>query len=94
MVIPEVRSVGANIDGISGMAIDRTSNVAIAMINNYGDIQDLYIETLDPKNSIELIASIKKVSMVCLNWSFPRYFIFKSEDRKFVDTICGIRRSL
>jgi hypothetical protein len=31
--------------------------------------------------------------LVYLVLIFPIYLIFKSEDRKFVDTICGIRRS-
>ena len=30
------------------MAIGRTGHVAIAMTNNYGDMQDLYVETIDP----------------------------------------------
>ncbi|HIJ19881.1 MAG TPA: penicillin acylase family protein, partial [Deltaproteobacteria bacterium] len=30
-------------------AIGRTSHISIAMTNNYGDIQDLYVETVDPE---------------------------------------------
>lgn len=50
IITPQVRAVGANIPGLPGMPIGRTQYVAIAMTNAYGDMQDLYLETLDPKN--------------------------------------------
>ena len=48
LITPDIRAVGAHIPGIPGMAIGRTRNFAIAMTNNYGDMQDLYIERIDP----------------------------------------------
>ena len=48
MITPEFRCVGAVIPGLPGFAIGRTSAIAIAMTNNYGDMQDLYVETVDP----------------------------------------------
>jgi penicillin amidase len=48
MITPEFRCVGAVIPGLPGFAIGRTSFIAIAMTNNYGDMQDLYVETVDP----------------------------------------------
>ena len=48
LITPEVRAVGANIPGLPGMAIGRTEHISIAMTNNYGDMQDLYVETVDP----------------------------------------------
>ena len=48
IITPSFRAVGATIPGLPGMAIGRTDHVAIAMTNNYGDMQDLYVETIDP----------------------------------------------
>lgn len=50
IITPEIRAVGANISGLPGIAIGRTNHIALAMTNNYGDMQDLYIETIDPDN--------------------------------------------
>ncbi len=50
IITPEIRAVGANIPGLPGMALGRTGYIVIAMTNNYGDMQDLYIETMDPNN--------------------------------------------
>ncbi|WP_022667828.1 penicillin acylase family protein [Desulfospira joergensenii] len=47
---PSVRAVGVTIPGIPGMAVGRTSHMALAVTNNYGDMTDLYIETPDPEN--------------------------------------------
>ena len=48
IITPELRAVGANIPGLPGMAIGRTGYISIASTNNYGDMQDLYVEVLDP----------------------------------------------
>ncbi|HKI50343.1 MAG TPA: penicillin acylase family protein, partial [Desulfobacteria bacterium] len=48
MITPEFRCVGAVIPGLPGFAIGRTSFFAVAMTNNYGDMQDLYVEAVDP----------------------------------------------
>jgi penicillin G amidase len=48
MITPEIRAVGTIIPGLPGFAIGRTSFISVAMTNNYGDMQDLYVETIDP----------------------------------------------
>lgn len=48
LITPEVRAVGANIPGLPGMPLGRTAHIAISPTNNYGDTQDLYVETVDP----------------------------------------------
>ena len=50
LITPEIRAVGVNIAGIPGMTIGRTDYIALSPTNNYGDMQDLYIETIDPDN--------------------------------------------
>ena len=48
LITPEFRVVGANIPGLPGFAIGRTTYISVSMTNNYGDMQDLYVETIDP----------------------------------------------
>lgn len=48
---PEARAVGANVPGIPGLMVGRNEYVATGVTNQYGDAQDLYIETIDPNNS-------------------------------------------
>ena len=48
IMTPEFRMVGAVIPGLPGFAIGRTSYISVAATNNYGDMQDLYVETVDP----------------------------------------------
>ncbi len=50
LITPEFRAVGVNIAGIPGMSVGRTGHIALSATNNYGDMQDLYIETPDPQN--------------------------------------------
>lgn len=50
LIAPDIRAIGSHIAGIPGMAVGRTNTIALAMTNNYGDMQDLYIETIDPAN--------------------------------------------
>lgn len=50
-VAPGVRAVGAGVPGIPGFIIGRNEHVATAVTNNYGDVQDLYVETVDADNS-------------------------------------------
>ncbi len=50
LITPDFRAVGVHIAGIPGMAIGRTDHIALSATNNYGDMQDLYIETPDPQN--------------------------------------------
>ena len=48
LICPEIRAVGVTIPGIPGMAMGRTDHFALAMTNNYADIQDLYLVIPDP----------------------------------------------
>ncbi|KMY67552.1 beta-lactam acylase [Desulfocarbo indianensis] len=50
LITPETRAVGAMIPGMPGMVLGRTQSLALAMTNAYGDVQDLYLETLDPQD--------------------------------------------
>ncbi|MBC8438737.1 MAG: penicillin acylase family protein [Deltaproteobacteria bacterium] len=50
LIAPDIRAVGVHIPGIPGMAIGRTDYIALSATNNYGDMLDLYIETIDSKN--------------------------------------------
>lgn len=51
LITPELRAVGVTLPGIPGMIIGRTDHVALGVTNAYGDCQDLYVETLDPKDT-------------------------------------------
>lgn len=51
LICPGIRAVGVQIPGIPGMGVGRTEHIALSATNNYGDMVDLYIETVDPKNS-------------------------------------------
>lgn len=48
---PKTRAVGANVPGIPGLIVGRNQYVAAGVTNQYGDAQDLYVETVDPDNS-------------------------------------------
>jgi penicillin amidase len=48
---PEIQAVGAALPGMPGILVGRTRHVAFGVTNAYGDVQDLYIETLDPADS-------------------------------------------
>ena len=50
LITPQVRAVGVIIPGIPGLVAGRTQYLAASMTNSYVDMQDLYIETLDPKD--------------------------------------------
>jgi penicillin G amidase len=50
LITPEFRAVGIILTGLPGIAVGRTGYVAFGLTNAYGDTQDLYVETLDPKN--------------------------------------------
>ncbi len=50
IITPEIRAVGAMVPGMPGMVLGRTKHLALAMTNAYADVQDLYVETLDPKD--------------------------------------------
>ena len=48
---PEVQAVGAALPGVPGILVGRTKHVAFGVTNAYGDVQDVYIETLDPADA-------------------------------------------
>ena len=48
IITPDLRMVGVHIAGLPVMPIFRNQHVAVGITNAYGDVQDLYIETLDP----------------------------------------------
>jgi penicillin amidase len=50
LITPEFRAVGVSIPGIPGIVVGRTDHMAFGVTNAYGDNQDLYVETLDPKD--------------------------------------------
>ncbi len=50
LIAPGLRAVGVSIPGIGGMTIGRTGHIAVGVTNAYGDTQDLYIETVDPRD--------------------------------------------
>jgi penicillin G amidase len=50
LITPEIKAVGVTIPGIPGVVVGRTEHVAFGVTNAYSDSQDLYVETLDPKD--------------------------------------------
>jgi len=45
---PDIQAVGAALPGMPGILVGRTKHVAFGVTNAYGDVQDLYVETIDP----------------------------------------------
>jgi penicillin amidase len=58
---PDIQAVGAAIPGMPGIMVGRTKHVAFGVTNAYGDVQDLYVETLDPTNSKNYLDGGKSV---------------------------------
>jgi penicillin G amidase len=50
LITPQFRAVGANIAGLPGIVVGKTSYTAFGVTNAYGDAQDLYVETVDAKD--------------------------------------------
>lgn len=48
LITPDFRAMGVNIAGLPGMVVGRTEHIAGGITNAYGDMQDLYVETVDP----------------------------------------------
>ncbi|MCA1962019.1 MAG: penicillin acylase family protein [Desulfomonile sp.] len=48
IITPQLRAVGVMVPGIPGMVIGRTDRFSMGVTNNYGDCQDLYVETVAP----------------------------------------------
>jgi len=47
---PGIQAVGAALPGMPGILVGRNQHVAFGVTNAYGDVQDVYVETLDPKD--------------------------------------------
>ena len=50
LITPAFRAVGVNIAGIPGIVVGRTGHIACGVTNAYGDMQDLYVESIDPND--------------------------------------------
>jgi len=50
LITPEFRWIGAGIPGLHATIVGRNEHIAAGVTNAYGDAQDLYVETIDPKN--------------------------------------------
>ena len=50
LITPNWRVVGGSTPGVPGIGIGRTTHFAWGATNGYGDVVDLYIETVDPAN--------------------------------------------
>jgi penicillin G amidase len=61
LITPEVRAVGVNLPGLPGIVTGRTGYVAWGTTNAYGDAQDLYVETVDPKDPDRYIEGEKSL---------------------------------
>lgn len=58
---PGIQAVGAALPGVPGIMVGRTAHVAFGVTNAYGDVQDLYVETLDPANPAHYLDGGKSV---------------------------------
>jgi penicillin amidase len=50
IITPALRVVGVHIPGLPAFALFRSTHLAAGVTNAYADVQDLYVETLDPQN--------------------------------------------
>lgn len=50
LITPELRAVGVAGTGVPGLAIGRSDHIAFGVTNSYGDVIDLFIETVDPQD--------------------------------------------
>ena len=50
LITPDLRIVGTGFPGLGGMIVFRNRYVAVGVTNSYGDAQDLYVESIDPRN--------------------------------------------
>ena len=58
---PGIQAVGAALPGVPGIMVGRTAHVAFGVTNAYGDVQDLYVETIDPANPSNYLDGGKSV---------------------------------
>lgn len=61
IITPEYRMVGTTIPGAPGFYTLRTNYIAIGLTNSYIDCQDIYVETIDPKNPKNYLEGKKSI---------------------------------
>ena len=61
LITPRSRIVGVHIPGLPAIPIMRTEHIAVGITNAYGDAQDLYVETLDPRNRAHYLEGDRSV---------------------------------
>ncbi|NTV58459.1 MAG: penicillin acylase family protein, partial [Deltaproteobacteria bacterium] len=61
LITPQFRAVGVNLPCLPGIAVGRTGHVAFGFTNSYADTQDLYVETVDPKNPDRYMEGVKSL---------------------------------
>lgn len=76
MITPGFRAVGTNIAGIPGITVGRTSHLAFGVTNAYGDMQDLYVESVDPQNPANYIEGSESIPFEVIEETIR----FKDED--------------
>ena len=59
---PEIQAIGAALPGMPGILVGRTKHVAFGVTNAYGDVQDVYIETLDPNDKSRYLHGAKSTA--------------------------------
>lgn len=76
LISPELRAVGLMIPGLPGIVIGRTDHAAFGITNAYGDIQDLYVETVDPENPDHYLEGAQSIPFEVIE----EEWLFKDKD--------------
>ena len=58
---PDIQAIGAAYPAMPGILVGRTKHVAFGVTNAYGDVQDLYVETVDPTDPTRYMDGGKSV---------------------------------
>jgi penicillin amidase len=61
LITPEFRMAGVIIPGLPNMVIGRNEHVALGVTNSYGDGQDLYVETIDPRDPGRYLEGVRSL---------------------------------
>ncbi len=83
IVTPETRIVGVHIPGLPLMPIFRNQAVAVGITNAYGDMQDLFVETVDPADPERYLEGDRSIAFQQIEE------VLKIKDKKAPD---GFRR--
>jgi penicillin amidase len=83
LITPDFRAVGVTIPAVPAMAVGRNEYVAVGVTNSYGDSQDLYVETVDPKDTGRYLEGKK---------SFPFKIVEETLRIKDPDAADGFRK--